>query len=236
MLNSLPAGQALSTVYWFQQLRRRGAPNGLAAVAMFGATMIGVFSLIVLTAVGFLIGGPSRGAFHAARTPVLIGVALFLAVRVIAHRPLKRGLTWLTRRLSGDEEIFSAADIRPDQYATLALLGYANWILDCLAFLFALEAVNAAAPWRGVLVIYALAQIVATIPLLPGGGGTVEATLAVGLVAYGSHGAIAAGVVLFRLISARGFVPVGWAAWALIHQRRQTPQPGLTHSQTVNVP
>lgn len=54
---------------------------------------IGVFSLIVLTAVGFLIGGPSRGAFHAARTPVLIGVALFLAVRVIAHRPLKRGLS-----------------------------------------------------------------------------------------------------------------------------------------------
>jgi uncharacterized membrane protein YbhN (UPF0104 family) len=62
--------------------------------------------------------------------------------------------------------------------------------------------------------------LVAGIPLLPGGGGTVEAALALGLVAVGGRtGAIVAGVILFRLISAWGLVPIGWAIWTLGHRR-----------------
>lgn len=59
--------------------------------------------------------------------------------------------------------------------------------------------------------------------MLPGGGGTVEASLALGLAAYGgTSGGIVAGVILFRLVSAWGLVPLGWALWAL--RRRGTTE------------
>jgi hypothetical protein len=77
------------------------------------------------------------------------------------------------------------------------LLGYLNWLLDCVTLLGALLAVHATVPWAGVLLAYGLGQLVAGIPLLPGGGGTVEAALALGLVAVGGRtGAIVAGVIL----------------------------------------
>jgi uncharacterized protein (TIRG00374 family) len=101
------------------------------------------------------------------------------------------------------------------------LLGYLNWLLDCVTLLAALLAVHATVPWVGVLLAYSLGQLVASIPLLPGGGGTVEATLALGLVAVGGRtAAIVAGVILFRVISAWGIVPLGWGVWMLAHRRR----------------
>jgi len=49
---------------------------------------------------------------------------------------------------------------------------------------------------------YAIAQLVASLPLLPGGGGTVELSLALGFAAFGhTSGSVIAGVLLFRLIS-----------------------------------
>ena len=87
--------------------------------------------------------------------------------------------------------------------------------------LVALTAVGATVPWQGVLLAYALGQPVASIPLLPGGGGSVEASLVFGLVAYGgTSGALVAGAILFRVVSACGIVPIGWAVWALASRRR----------------
>ena len=102
-------------------------------------------------------------------------------------------------------------------------LGYANWLPDAAALLASLVAVRASAPWQGVLVAYTFGQLVSNVPLLPGGGGAVEASLALGLVAYGgTSGSIVAGVLLFRLISAWGLVPIGWAVWARSARRRGT--------------
>ena len=213
LLNTLPAGQAVSSGYWFQQLHRRGAARGVAAVALFGAGLVGALSLVVLTAIGFLIGGSAHGALAAARTPVLVGAAIFIATRVFAHRPLKRGLCWMVRRLTGDETTYPIAAVKPREYVALALLGYVNWIFDCLVLVFALDAVHAAAPWRAILVVYALAQLATAVPILPGGGGTVEASLTLGLATYGAHGAVAAAIVIFRVISAWAFVPIGLLVW-----------------------
>src|SRR5262249_54066869 len=56
----------------------------------------------------------------------------------------------------------------------------------------------------------------ANLPLLPGGGGTVEVSLMLGFAAFGqSSGKVVAGVLLFRLISCWGLVPIGWLAVAL---------------------
>jgi uncharacterized membrane protein YbhN (UPF0104 family) len=51
-------------------------------------------------------------------------------------------------------------------------------------------------------------------PLRTSGGGTFEATVSAGLVLAGGTAApVIAGVLLYRIISAWGLVPLGWALW-----------------------
>ena len=69
-------------------------------------------------------------------------------------------------------------------------------------------------PVRGVVVAYTLGQLVSAIPILPGGGGTIEATMSAGLIVAGGTGAaVIAAVLLYRIISAWALVPLGWGLW-----------------------
>lgn len=215
MGNVLPGGQAVSSVYWFQRLRRFGSSRALAAIVMLGAMIIGIVTLLWLVVLGLAFGG-GHGFVASARDPILIGAGLFLVVRIYCHRQIASGLRWLARHLGGTDEPIVSRRVPARVFATLMALGYVNWLFDAIALLASLLAVGASVPWGGVLVAYTLGQLVAAIPLLPGGGGAVEASLALGLVAYGgTSGGIVAGVILFRLISAWGLVPLGGALWAL---------------------
>ena len=72
-------------------------------------------------------------------------------------------------------------------------------------------------PWRGVLLAYGLSQLAACLPIIPGGLGLVEGSLAVLLVAYGMPGNEAlASVALYRIVSFWIVVPAGWGAWGYI--------------------
>ena len=96
---------------------------------------------------------------------------------------------------------------RSSYHLGVAGLASINWLLDCLALYVSLRAVDADVPLRALIATYAIAQIVAVIPLLPGGGGTVEASLVLGFAAFGhTSGSVVAGVVLYRLISNWGLV------------------------------
>src|SRR3954466_6819565 len=67
---------------------------------------------------------------------------------------------------------------------------------------------------RGVVVAYTVGQLVSVIPILPGGGGTIEATMSAGLVLAGGAGAaVIAAVLLYRIVSAWALVPLGWGLW-----------------------
>src|SRR6202035_4293491 len=48
MLNSLPGGEALSTIYWYQQLRRYRVQRSVAAFALFASTLLGIATLVLL--------------------------------------------------------------------------------------------------------------------------------------------------------------------------------------------
>jgi uncharacterized membrane protein YbhN (UPF0104 family) len=68
-------------------------------------------------------------------------------------------------------------------------------------------------PVRGVVVAYTLGQLVSAIPILPGGGGTIEATMSAGLVLAGGGAAVIAAVLLYRIVSAWALVPLVWGLW-----------------------
>jgi hypothetical protein len=89
-----------------------------------------------------------------------------------------------------------------------------NWAFDCGALGLSYLAIGAGIPWRGLLLAYGAAQLASNLPITPGGLGVVEGSLTVALVAYGGvQVSTVAAVILYRIVSFWGFLPVGWVVW-----------------------
>jgi putative heme transporter len=199
---SLPGGHAASLAYWYTQLRKEGAGRSLTALTMAGTMLAGVASLAVLFVVAVLAAG-GEGPLAELRTPILVGWAALLLAAVALRRRATDAIARLVRRFVPDLPRRSALGRRG--LAAVAVLSFANWLLDCACLWAALAAVHATVPVHGLLLVYTLSRLVANLPLLPGGGGTVEATLALGFAAFGgTTGNVLAGVLLFRLVSCWG--------------------------------
>src|SRR5690242_17363470 len=210
---TLPAGQALSLTYWFRQLRRAGANPRLAAFALLAAGIAGAVSLTFLLLVGVGLAGDS-GPLASVRVPLLAAGVAVVALAIAFRRRLNDSARRLLSRyhLPLPDDTFAG---RP-HLINIGVQACLNWLLDCVSLVAALHAVGAAVPLQGVLLIYCLAQLVNQLPLLPGGGGTVELSLSLGFAAFGHNGGeVFAGILLFRLISCWGLVPVGWLVVAI---------------------
>jgi hypothetical protein len=96
----------------------------------------------------------------------------------------------------------------------------ALWLMDFVILICCFGAVHASIPWSGVVLAFGVAQIVASLPLIPGGLGVVEGSLAVILVAYGAHKVPALAVVLvYRLLTFWLVITVGWISVGVIEWR-----------------
>ncbi|WP_395155540.1 YbhN family protein [Ilumatobacter sp.] len=92
------------------------------------------------------------------------------------------------------------------------VLGYgaANWLLDAAALYVAMAAFGPRPTIIGLLVAYGLANVMATIPISPGGLGVIEAILIPTLVGFGSsRSQVAIAVVVYRLVNFWTPIPVG---------------------------
>jgi uncharacterized protein (TIRG00374 family) len=120
-------------------------------------------------------------------------------------------MTSLLRRIAPNVE--NCHNVRVRRLRKVMAFAYANWLFDCAALYASLMAVHATVPARSVILVYILAQLVAQVPVLPGGGGTVELSLATGFAAFGGdHGTVFAGVLLYRVLACWGLIPIGWLA------------------------
>jgi putative heme transporter len=78
----------------------------------------------------------------------------------------------------------------------------------------AIHAVGVSVPARDLATAYLAIQLIRQIPVTPGGVGVVEASLVVALTATGAAPApAAAAVILYRLLSCWGLLPVGLLCW-----------------------
>ena len=92
-----------------------------------------------------------------------------------------------------------------------------NWAFDCACLAFSFLAVGGSVPWRGLLLAYGAGQLAANLPITPGGLGVVEGSITVALVAFGgSELSTVAAVLVYRIVSFWGFLPVGWLSWAAL--------------------
>jgi len=214
MLNSVPGGQAISAIYWYDQLRRYAVQRSVAIFALLLSSVLGVVTLVLLAAGGLAAGSHGFGA--QARYPVLAIATVILIAAILGRRQFVPAALWSVRHLGG-RDVAPEQAVAADHLVLLLVLGFLNWLFDAAVLFAALEAVGQSIPLRGVVVAYTLGQLVAAIPILPGGGGTIEATMSAGLIVAGGTGAaVIAGVLLYRIVSAWALVPLGWGLWRLM--------------------
>ncbi len=241
--NSMPAGPLVSSVFAFHQYRRRGADEAVA-----GWTLVAVFvamsvSLALVAAVGVGVAGAEGSGLD------LVGVTVAVLVVALAMGVVfvqRRALVWViasflraTRRLlpwpSGDlgahvDRIVarvSHVSLSPVAITSIMWWGVANWILDCGCLSLSFLAVGVGVPWKGLLLAYGAGQLAANLPVTPGGLGVVEGSLTIALVAFGgAETSTVAAVLLYRIITFWGELPIGWGTWAtLAWIARRNPLP-----------
>ena len=231
----VPGGAATTAAVNYRLLGAAGVPRDALGVAL-GLQAIG--SAVVLNAILWIalaISIPTRGFNPVFATAAGIGAILVLAfgAAVIALRcgrvRFADGLVRVLGKIPkvtddrvrhGVETAAKQVDVLAEDRAKLmAVLSYAaaNWLFDAAALWVALLAFGTSPGLVGLLVAYGLANVLAVLPLSPGGLGVVEAVLIPTLIGFGVPPAEAAvGVVAYRLISFWLPIPVGAVAYAVV--------------------
>jgi uncharacterized membrane protein YbhN (UPF0104 family) len=244
---TLPGGVAWAGAWVFGQLRRRGVSRFLRVWMFLVAGAVSSFALFIVVAAGIELAG-SRGPVSGLRWGALalaaVPVAAALVVAVRHRTPVRqlrslsgravRGLpggAWALRKAGGLVKQVGAIRMSAWRWSEVLGLALLNWLYDCAVLITCLLALHVAVPWRGIFVVYGLTQVAAALPITPGGIGVVEGTLGALLHAYGVpvEQAVAT-VIVYRIVSFWGLVPIGWATWValdLLEQRGR--RGGLAH-------
>jgi uncharacterized protein (TIRG00374 family) len=230
---TVPGEPAVSSAYRYRYYRRHGASGASAGWTIFTiiiAQAIGMSLVLLLGVVITLTGSTSASN---AGTAVLGLVIIAGAGAVLVRRDLVlrmiAGLVRGTRRVTGRPRGSLAARIEstlqrmramplsPGSTVAVVALATSVWGCDFLCLLCSFAAVHAAIPWSGVLLAYGVAQVVGSLPIVPGGIGIVEGSLAVILAAYGAGRVPALSAALvFRLVSFWIAIAIGWLTVGLL--------------------
>ena len=237
----IPGGAATATAAQYNMLNAADVPRGNVAAGLAAATVLQiaglcVLPLLIVPAVVFGLSVPRTLLEVGA-----LGLAVFAALTALALLAFRseQALRWAGRaahavscRLPGrralpadlpdrlvayrDEVAGRLGDRLP--YAAGAAIG--RWLFDLLTLVAAVLAVGAHPRMSLVLLAYVAAQLLAQVPVTPGGIGVVEAGLAATLALAGINGADAAVATLaYRLVSYWLMLPAGLVAW-VVHRRR----------------
>ena len=242
----LPGGGATATVVSVSMLRQAGSDTGEAAAAFGTSTLLQLattFALPILALPAIIGGAPIN---HSLATAAYLGAAVFALLLAAGSlilgtdRPLElvgRAAQWLLnrtlrrRRRVTDlpQDLIAARDFvrttlgREWWKALLSAAG--NTGFDYLALLAALRAVGADPRPSLVLLAYTAAEVLALVPLTPGGLGFVEAGLVgtLGLAGVPAADALAA-TLLYRIVAFWLPLPAGGLAYLLFRRRHVARQ------------
>jgi uncharacterized protein (TIRG00374 family) len=237
----IPGGAATAAATQFNMLNATEVPRANVATGLAAATGLQIAGLCVLPvlalpAIAFGLTVPRTLLETGALGLVLFAAMLGLGVAVARS---ERTLRWIGRaardisyrlprapRLPADLPDILVAyrdDVRErlgDRIYQAAAAAIGRWLFDLLALVTAILAVGAHPRFSLVLLAYVAAQLLAQIPITPGGIGVVEAGLTATLVLAGMRGGDAAIATLaYRLVSYWLMLPAGLIAW-IVYRRR----------------
>ncbi|MBO0694129.1 MAG: flippase-like domain-containing protein [Acidimicrobiaceae bacterium] len=224
----VPGGSAAGSSLGYRLLTQAGVKGTDVGFALATQGLGSAVVLNVLFWLALVVSIPVWGFSPLYVTAGLAGVALFVLFTALVLL-MTRGEAWLggviergAARLSFlranvvrghfDHVAARVHELGTQRHMVLRAAGWAlaNWLLDAASlFVF----VGAFGHWvnpDGLLVAYGLANVLAAIPLVPGGLGVVEATLTSALVGFGSTRAVALlGVLAYRFVNFWLPIPVG---------------------------
>ena len=239
----VPGGTAAGGALGYRLLTAEGVPGSTAA---FGLATQGVGSAVVLNLIFWLslfVSIPLNGVNPLYAYAALLGVLLLAAFGgtvLLLTRGQRHADGWLRR--VADHVPFLSADKVSELLQQLAdrltilfsnrnllsralLWAAANWLLDAACLWVILNAFGHTVMPIDLLVAYGLANILAAIPLTPGGLGVVELTLSGALAGFGVPTSIAyLSVIAWRLVNFWLPIPLGGASYLSLRlgQRRRT--------------
>ena len=235
-----PAGGAVGGALQYRMLVEGGVDRARAAAGVTAVNLLTfavVLALPVLALPAFFRGAVDRDLIEA--TLVGMGVFVLLLAVGITLLAFDGPLRWVGRRIQairnrlrrGSEPLHHLPDrLRRERDRLLATLGphwkralaatVGRWAFDYLTLLAALAAVGSEPSPALVLLAFCAAQVLAQVPVTPGGIGFVEAglTATLALAGVGAGDAVLA-TLAYRLFSYWLPLPVGLAAFTL-HRRR----------------
>jgi uncharacterized protein (TIRG00374 family) len=237
----IPGGAATAAATQYNMLNATDVPRGAIATGLAAATVLQIAGLCLLPVLAL------PAVVFGLRVPEtlleigILGLGLFAAMLAagLAVARSEQVLRWFGRmareiscRLPGDralpetlpDRLVAQRDEVRDRlgdrllYAAGAAVG--RWLFDLLALVTAVIAVGAQPRFSLVLLAFVAAQLLAQIPITPGGIGVVEAGLISTLALAGVDGGDAAVATLaYRLVSYWLMLPAGLVAW-VVHRRR----------------
>lgn len=247
---SVPGEPAVSSAYRYRYYRRSGASGASAGWTIFTiliAQAVGMSLILLLGVVVALTAGLTGSAGASDTGTALVGLVVVVASgAVLIRRDLvlrlagafvrgARRVTGRRGRGSGGGDIGTRVEstlarmreipLSPGSTAGIVAIATAIWCCDFLCLICSFGAVHAAIPWGGVLLAYGVAQVVGSLPIVPGGIGVVEGSLAVILAAYGAGRVPALSVALmFRVVTFWLAIAVGWITFGAIAVNHRTKE------------
>jgi len=239
----LPGGSAASNALGFRLITSSGIAKADAGFALATAGIGSAVILNVLLWIGLIVSIPLRGTSPIYGTAAVAGTVLMAIVGAIVFGlvddkgRLHRVVRWIYDRLGRDgESVASVMDHLRDRVRGLLaerevlkrviVWGAANWLLDLLALWLFLRAFGGSISVDGLLVAFGLTNVLASIPLTPGGLGIVEGVYIPTLVGFGVPLATATVTVLTYRI-AQFWLPilVGAVSYASLRIGAVAPVP-----------
>jgi uncharacterized protein (TIRG00374 family) len=224
----LPAGTAGGTPVGLRLMTENGVSG---ADATFAVATQGIGSAVVLNLllwIALVISIPLRGFNPLYGFAALVGVLLGAAVAalVLLFTRGEERAARIVRRLASrvpflDEDVVTAGvqrlatrlrELARDRLLLARAVGWAAafWLLDASSLWVFVAAFGHLMSPYGLLVAYGLANVLAFLPITPGGLGIVEGVLVPTLVGFGSpRGVALLGVITYRLVNFWLPIPVG---------------------------
>jgi uncharacterized protein (TIRG00374 family) len=220
----VPGGSAAGSALGYRLMTMSGVPGTDAGFALATAGLTSAVVLNLIFWIALLISIPVRGVNAGYSTAALAGILVmaFAALLVVGllegKRRAERVLRWFARKLRLNEDRAALGvrhvgarleDLAADRQLLLKVAGWAaaNWLLDAVALWVFLRAFGATTDIDALLVAFSLVNVLAVIPITPGGLGIIEVALPSALVGFGLTRATAVlGVATWRL--AQFFFPI----------------------------
>lgn len=233
----VPAGAAATAAVNVRLLRRAGVPAEELPFVLSTQSTVSALVLNVMLSLSLLIAIPITGLRDDYKIALWLGFALYLGIGLLLAaitkftKPTADALTkvlgWLPGTQPGAVRLYvnQLADQIRALIGNRELLGrlladaVINWVCGACALWVSLLAYGGHPSIIGLFVAYCLANVMAVVPISPGGLGIVEAVMISTLTAFGmDHGIASIGVVTFRLFSFWLPIPGGALAYLLVNR------------------